>query len=170
MGHIMLWIDHFYTARASVQNMGQQMSGPDSSKGWSIQHESKGWRLESPSGRDIFCLKNFDTFTRTPIRLSKMNAVACAQLTFRMLTLLKKFLEQKGFLKIKWFAILVFKNLFQISGLGIFAPTVNWICFRSEACYQKVTVLVILIQCNQNNWFSIVDAVGPAGTLAAGHQ
>ena len=27
----------------------------------------------SPSGRDIFCLKNFDTFPRTPVRVSKMN-------------------------------------------------------------------------------------------------
>ena len=46
--------------------------------------------LESPSGRDIFCLKTFDTFTRTAVRVSKMNAVARAQLTFQMLTLLKK--------------------------------------------------------------------------------
>ena len=30
------------------------------------------------SGRDIFCLKNFDTFTRRPVRVSKMNAVARA--------------------------------------------------------------------------------------------
>ena len=48
--------------------------------------------LESPSGRDIFCLKNFETFTRTPVYVSKMNAVARAQLTFPMLTLLKKYL------------------------------------------------------------------------------
>ena len=34
----------------------------------------KVWGFESPSGRDIFCLKNFDTFTRTPVRVSKMNA------------------------------------------------------------------------------------------------
>ena len=32
-----------------------------------------------------------DTFTRTPVRVSKMNAVARAQLTFQMLTLLKKY-------------------------------------------------------------------------------
>ena len=43
----------------------------------------------SPSDRDIFCLNNFDTFTRTPVHVSKMNAVACAQLTYQMLTLLK---------------------------------------------------------------------------------
>ena len=35
--------------------------------------------FESPSGRDIFCLKSFDTFLRTPVRVSKMNAVARAQ-------------------------------------------------------------------------------------------
>ena len=43
----------------------------------------EGWGFESPSGRDIFCLKNVDTFTRTPVRGSKMNAVARAQLTFQ---------------------------------------------------------------------------------------
>ena len=37
----------------------------------------------------IFCLKNFDTFTRTPVRVSKMNVFAHAQLTFEMLTLLQ---------------------------------------------------------------------------------
>ena len=71
--------------------MGQQISDPDSPISESIQHESEGWGFESPSGQDIFCLKNFDTFTRTPIRVSKMNAVARAQLTFQMLTLLKKY-------------------------------------------------------------------------------
>ena len=34
----------------------------------------------------IFCLKNFDTFTRTLVRVSKMNAVARAQSTFQMWT------------------------------------------------------------------------------------
>ena len=58
------------------KNMGQQMSGPDKSNCQSIQHESEGRGFESPSGRDIFCLNNFDTFTRTPLRVSKMNAVA----------------------------------------------------------------------------------------------
>ena len=56
--------------------MGQQMSSPDSSNG--IRHESKGWGFESPSG-GIFCLKIFDTFTRTSVHVSKMNAVACTQ-------------------------------------------------------------------------------------------
>ena len=56
------------------------MSGPDSSIAESIRHESEGRGFESPTGRDIFCLKNFDTFTRTPVRVSKMNAVARVQL------------------------------------------------------------------------------------------
>ena len=51
-----------------------------------IRHESEGWGLESPSGLDIFCLKNFDTFIRRPVRVSKMNVVARAQLTFQMFT------------------------------------------------------------------------------------
>ena len=40
-----------------------------------------GW-FESPSGGDIFCLKNFDTFSRTSLCVSKINVVAHAQLTF----------------------------------------------------------------------------------------
>ena len=64
--------------------MGQQVSGPDSSNGQSIRHEFEGWGFESPSGRDTFCLKNFDTFTSTPVDVSKMNAVACAQLTLSL--------------------------------------------------------------------------------------
>ena len=47
----------------------------------------------SPFRQDIFCLKNFDTFTRTPIRVSKINVVSCAQLTFQMLTLLQKIIQ-----------------------------------------------------------------------------
>ena len=73
--------------------MGQQIIGPYSSIGKSIRHESEGWWFESPSGRDIFCLKNFDTFKRTPGRVSKMNAVARAQFTFQMLTVLQKYLH-----------------------------------------------------------------------------
>ena len=44
-------------------------------------------QLQLFPGWDIVCLKKFDTFTRTPVRVSKMNAVARAQLTFQMLTL-----------------------------------------------------------------------------------
>ena len=49
-----------------------------------------------PSCRDIFCLKKFDTFTRTPIRVSKMNAVARVQLAFQMLTLLQIYLFRQS--------------------------------------------------------------------------
>ena len=72
-----------------LTNIEQQMPGPDSSNGLSIRYESEGWGFESPSGRDIFCLKNFVTFKRTSVCVSKMNAVACTQLTFQMLTLFK---------------------------------------------------------------------------------
>ena len=51
-----------------------------------IRHESERWGFESPSDRDIFCLKIFDTFKRTAVRVSKMNAVARAQLTIQILT------------------------------------------------------------------------------------
>ena len=67
------------------------MSGPDNSNLKSIRYESEGWGFEFPLARDLFCLKNFDTFTRTSVRVSKINAVARAQLTqltFKMLTLL----------------------------------------------------------------------------------
>ena len=53
-----------FTSKISIppgpvfKNMGQQMSGPDSSNGQSIRHGSEGW-FESLLGRDIFCL----TFT-----------------------------------------------------------------------------------------------------------
>ena len=47
----------------------------------------------SPSGGDIFCLKNVDPFTRTSVRVSKMNAVARARLTSQMLTFLRKYLS-----------------------------------------------------------------------------
>ena len=56
----------------------------------SIRHESEDWGFESPSGRGIFCLKNFDTFTKTSVRVLKMNVVSRVQLTYLMLTLLKK--------------------------------------------------------------------------------
>ena len=65
------------------------MSGPDSSNGKSIRHEFEGWGFESPSGRDIFCLKKVGSFTRTPVRVTKMNVVSRAQLIFQMLTLFK---------------------------------------------------------------------------------
>ena len=42
------------------------------------------------SGRDIFCPQNFDIFTRTSVRVSKINAVARTQLAFQILALPKK--------------------------------------------------------------------------------
>ena len=43
-----------------------------------------------------FCLKNFDTFPRTPVRVSKMNAVARTQLTFQLLTILQRYLYHQS--------------------------------------------------------------------------
>ena len=59
---------------------------------------SKFWGFNSPlalspaPGRDIFYLNIYDTFSRTSVRESKLNAVVCAQLTFQMLTTHKKYL------------------------------------------------------------------------------
>ena len=58
--------------------------------------------LESPSGRDIFCLKNFDTFTRTSVCELKMNTVAKTQLTFQMLTAQTNILKHKNFIRNYW--------------------------------------------------------------------
>ena len=63
------------------------MFGPDSSNGKGIRHESEGCGVDSSSGRDIFCLKIL-TFTRTPLRVSKMNAIGPTLFEFQMLTLL----------------------------------------------------------------------------------
>ena len=54
--------------------------------GWSIQHESKDWRFESPSGQVFFLSQKLK---------KKMNAVASAQLTFQMLPLQLKNTEEK---------------------------------------------------------------------------
>ena len=67
-----------------------------------IRHESEGWGFESPSGRDIFCLKNVDTFPKTPVPVPKMNAAAHAQLTFQMLTLLQKYLYRQSQYSTTW--------------------------------------------------------------------
>ena len=79
-----------YTHANIVVLLGQQISGPDSSNGYSIWHESEGWEFESPAGRSIFYLKNFDTFTRISDCESKMNAVVRVQLTFQILTYYKE--------------------------------------------------------------------------------
>ena len=77
--YIYIYIYTYTYTEPIFKNRGQQLCGPDSSTG----------RLGSLSGRDIFCLKNFDPFTRTSVRVSKMNAVARAHSTFQMLTLLQ---------------------------------------------------------------------------------
>ena len=41
------------------------MSGPGSSNDLNIWRESEGWGFESPSGREINCLKNFDKNIRS---------------------------------------------------------------------------------------------------------
>ena len=45
--------------------------------------------LRVPLRSRHFCRRNFDTFTRISVRVSKMNDVARAQLTFQVLTLLQ---------------------------------------------------------------------------------
>ena len=64
-------------------NMVEQIFGPESSA-W-----IRRLGVESPSDMS----QNFDTFTRTAVRVSKMNAVSRAQLTFQMLTLLQNMLN-----------------------------------------------------------------------------
>ena len=68
------------------------MSGPiaQMARAFGISQKIGGW-VEIPSGREIFCPQNFDAFTRKSVRVSKINAVARAQLTFQMLTLLNKY-------------------------------------------------------------------------------
>ena len=51
----------------------------------------------SPPQVEAFSVsKNFETFTRTPVHVSNMHAVARAQLTFQMLALLKKYLYHQS--------------------------------------------------------------------------
>ena len=49
-----------------------------------------------------FPLKNFDTFPRTTVRVSKMNTVARTQLAFQMLTLLQKYLYRQSQYSTTW--------------------------------------------------------------------
>ena len=78
------------------KKMGQQMSIPDGSNWWSIRHESEGWWFESPLRSKHFLSQNFGTFTRTSVRVSKMNAVARAELTCIMLTSFKEYPKTMG--------------------------------------------------------------------------
>ena len=74
------------------------MSGPDSSNG--LEHSA--W-IRSVGVRDIFCLKTLAlSQKRTSVRMSKMNAVARAQSTFRVLTVLQKYLYRQSQYSITW--------------------------------------------------------------------
>ena len=80
--------NHLYHQRQCFKVWGRKYLVPIAQKVKSIRHESEDYWFESPSGWDIFCLKNFDTFARTSVcKLKKMNDIACAQLAFQMLTL-----------------------------------------------------------------------------------
>ena len=57
---------------------------------WVVGMNPQDWCSSPPSDRGIFCLQNVEYFTRASLRESKMNAVACAQLKFQMLTLQTK--------------------------------------------------------------------------------
>ena len=45
---------------------------------------------------ETFLSQNFDTFTRTSVGVSKMNVVARAQLTYQLLTLVKRYLHRQS--------------------------------------------------------------------------
>ena len=47
-----------------------------------IYKSTNPWNV---SGRDIFCLKNFDTYPRTPVRVSKMNVNFTSKIFFCMI-------------------------------------------------------------------------------------
>ena len=64
-----------------------------------IAQEVRAFGMNPKVGGRVFCLKNFDTFTRTPDRVSQMNAVARAQLTYQMLTLLQRYTKMRHNLK-----------------------------------------------------------------------
>ena len=83
------------------------MSGPQSSIDKSILHESDGWGFDSRSGRDIFCLKIFDTSQDYPF-VCRNWMLLPAQLTFQMLTLLKKYHEIQD--RIKMYVICLFAS------------------------------------------------------------
>ena len=63
-----------------------------------------------------FMSKNFDTFTRTPARESKMNDVVRAHLTFQMFTLLQKY---------HYNDVLMSTMASQITGISIVQPFVQ---------------------------------------------
>ena len=93
------------------------MSGPDYSN---LEYSAWFRRLGvSPSGLDILGLKKVDIFTRTSVSVSKMNAVAHAQLTLQMLTLLQKYLTR----------LLHGPDCFTVSTLCTYTDLGSWGCF-----------------------------------------
>ena len=72
----------------TVEYMGQQMSGLDSSSDQRIRHESEGWGFESPPGRNILCIyvskkrRHFQTNIGSWVE----NEYCCPR-TFQMLTM-----------------------------------------------------------------------------------
>ena len=76
--NIRFCVENICTARASIKkNIGEQKL-----KWLKLSVKIQRLGFEFPSGRDIFCLKNSDTSTRTSVRVSEMNAAARAQLTW----------------------------------------------------------------------------------------
>ena len=65
------------------KHMGQQVCSPDGSNCERIRQEYEGRGFESPSGRDIFCLKSFNTFTRTSVHVCVQNAIFAPKYFFR---------------------------------------------------------------------------------------
>ena len=84
---------HLYHQSQYEKNMGQQMCGPESSNGLSIRHEFEGWGFESPSGRDIFCLKKIYyidniNISSIPTRLSYIIYVShCNVIAYKLIGL-----------------------------------------------------------------------------------
>ena len=92
-------LQNVYTARASNQKHGTAniLSSPDSSNGafgMNVGGGSNPLQVETTS--------IFDTLTWTSVPVSKMNAVAYAQLTFQTLTLLQKYPIMSGLPHCNW--------------------------------------------------------------------
>ena len=95
-------LKNIYPTRASIQKHGTANVWP-----WylnRLEYSALIRRLgvRVPLRSRHFLSKIFDTFARTPVRVSKMNAVARAQLTFQMLTLLQKYLYHQSQYSTTW--------------------------------------------------------------------
>ena len=74
----------------AFKSMGQQMSGPDSSNGKSIWHESEGWGARVPLRSRHFLSQKLWHFHKNIRSCVENECCSRAQLTFQMLTLLQK--------------------------------------------------------------------------------